>query len=272
MAEENNTKTEVVDTDTVDTPDVTPTETPTNGFLDNLDAAYKDDPNISKFKDINGLAKSYTELSKMLGSDKVVLPKEGENYDSQMDELFSKLGMPETAAGYDLKDIDLSEDGIDTVIPVEEFSKVARELRMTPSQVEGILNFYKEDIINNNAQTQEQVSEQVNQAKVALRKEFGAAYEANMQAANKIFEGHFPSLKGTDLANNPNFVKDLVKLSKSFGETSLGETPKGGALSPQEASAEKLKLMQSDAYTNQLHPEHNAVIEKYRAYLAMENS
>lgn len=275
MVETNNTETtetiiDTQETETTETTDTVDTTSPANSFLDGLDVSYRNDPNINKFESGDALAKGYTELSKMLGQDKVVLPKEGENYDAQMDELMTKLGMPENAEGYGLQDIDLKEQGIDAVIPVGEFSKVARDLRMTPTQVQGVLDYYKEDIINNNAQSAEQVNDAVNTAKVELRKEYGAAYEANMQAASGVFKNHFPSLEGTDLANNPQFVRDLVKLSKNFGETKLGEAPKGGAMSPAEASAEKSKLMNSPAYTNQLDPEHDSVVEKVRTLREME--
>lgn len=240
-------------------------------WLDGLSDGYRNDPNISKFNSPDALAKGYTEISKMIGKDKVVLPSgEGAEYDAQMDELFSRLGMPETADGYGLENIDLSEHGINATLETGDFAEVARQLRMTPEQAKGVLDYYVNDVTSKNAQSVESQNQSVNEARVALRNEFGAAYDESMAAANSIFKEHFPSLEGSDLVRDPNFVKDLVKLSKNFGETKLGKMPSSGAKTPGEAKAEKTTLMQSEAYTNQMHPEHDAAVDKYFSLLEME--
>lgn len=262
---ENNTETEV------DTTEVSPEDTNTEAstWLDGLDAGYKNDANINKYKSLDEFVKGYSNISKMVGVDKVALPQEGENYDSQMDELMSKIGMPENAEGYGLEDIDLSEQGIEQIIETNEFAEAARALKLTKDQAAGVLNYYKEDLVNSINQNKVAAEEQLATDRAGLRKEYGAAYEGNMQQASALFKNNFPSLVGSGYENNPALVRDLVKLSKSFGETTLGETPKGEAMTPADASNEADKLMATPAYADPLHAEHEATVAKFRSLLEM---
>lgn len=250
----------------------TETQKPASGsFIDNLSDGYKNDPNITKFKTVDDLAKSYTELSKMIGKDKVVLPTgEGEEYDRQLNDLYSKLGRPEKPEGYELKEIDLSQYGINEKLDLKDFSEVAHKSGLTTKQVNNIIDYYVKDIENSQRLREESSLESVAKSQSELRKEYGAKFDENMSFARKTFKEYFPSLQGTDLTRNANFVRDLVKLSKNFRESVVGETPDSGTKTPSEAKAEKLQIMQSEAYTNPLHTEHQSAVERYRALLAME--
>jgi hypothetical protein len=273
MDDTNNDTTDVdttVDTDT--TTDTTTDADAGNAFLNGLDVKYQNDTNLQKFTSAEQVLDSYTELSKKLGKDKAVIPQEGDDFNAQIEEYMSKVGMPETAEGYELKDIDLSELGVEGTIPTAELAKVARELHMTKTQVDGILNFYKDDVIANHNTSSEAVKEARDAAKVELRKEYGAKFDENIQKADAVFKEHFPSLANSGLGNDAGLIKDLVKLSANFSEASLGKTNNSGTKTPAEAKADKFALMATPAYTDQLHPEHAATVEKYRALLAMENS
>lgn len=242
----------------------------TASWLDGLDVSYRNDPNINKFDSAEALAKSYTEVTKMIGKDKVVLPSgEGEEYDAQMNELYSKLGRPETAEGYGLENIDLTDQGVDAVLETGEYAAIAHKLGLTPDQAKGVLDFYVGDVTGKQAQQTEAANDAVNEAKVGLRKEYGAKYEENMQAATRIFDANFPSLKGSELARDPGFVRDLVKLSKNFGETKLGDSPVSGTKTPAEAKAEMSTLMSSPEYQDPLHPLHDAAVDRFMALIEM---
>jgi len=259
----------IVDTEVPTDEIITTDSPPETNWYDNLDVGYKNDANITKYKSLDDFAKGYTSQSKMIGADKVLLPKEGDEYDSQMDEYFSKVGMPETAEGYGLENIDLSENGLEQVIETGAFAEAARGLRLTKEQAAGVMEFYKEDVINSITQNKEVATAQLATDRAGLRKEYGAAFEGNMQQATALFKNSFPSLAGSGLENNPALVRDLVKLSKNFGETTLGNTPKGQAMTPADANVEADKLMLTDAYSNPLHPEHKGTVDKFRALLEM---
>jgi hypothetical protein len=103
-------------TETV-TPPVTPTPTPTatpvavrgadtpapqTSWKDSISEDYRNDPNIEKFTEIDALAKSYINATKMIGQDKVVIPNNNSTED-QWNEVYEKLGRPESADKYSLE-------------------------------------------------------------------------------------------------------------------------------------------------------------------------
>lgn len=59
------------------------------------------DPSLQAFTDLNGLAKSYIETKRMVGQEKVVLPK-GDDDAAGWDALYKALGRPDSADGYQL--------------------------------------------------------------------------------------------------------------------------------------------------------------------------
>ena len=69
---------ETTTTETVTPPTAQPT-TPTStsttaSWKDSISEEYRVDPNIEKFTEIDALAKSYINATKMIGQDKVVIP------------------------------------------------------------------------------------------------------------------------------------------------------------------------------------------------------
>ena len=56
-------------------PEVTTTTTTTkSSWKESISEQYRNDPNIEKFTEIDALAKSYINATKMIGQDKVVIP------------------------------------------------------------------------------------------------------------------------------------------------------------------------------------------------------
>ena len=70
-----------VETTTTETtqPTATPTtvaktDTPTSSWKDSISEEYRVDPSIEKFTEIDALAKSYINATRMIGQDKIVIP------------------------------------------------------------------------------------------------------------------------------------------------------------------------------------------------------
>jgi hypothetical protein len=101
---------------------------------------FRSDPNIEKFTEIDALAKSYINATKMIGQDKVAVPNKNSTED-QWNEVYDKLGRPESADKYSLN---VNSD----VVPIDEgsikqFADNAHKLGLNQKQAEGILDFYK---------------------------------------------------------------------------------------------------------------------------------
>ena len=79
----------------------TTTTTTTSSWKDSISEAYRNDPNIEKFTEIDALAKSYINATKMIGQDKVVIPTNNST-EEHWDDVYAKLGRPESADKYSL--------------------------------------------------------------------------------------------------------------------------------------------------------------------------
>ncbi len=95
---------EAVPVETTSTETTQPTATPStvsNGdtpvsWKSSISEEFRNDPNIEKFTEIDALAKSYINATRMIGQDKVAVPNKNSTED-QWNEVYSKLGRPESA-------------------------------------------------------------------------------------------------------------------------------------------------------------------------------
>ena len=87
---------ETTTTETVTPPTAQPTtvakaDTPiSTSWKDSISEEYRVDPNIEKFTEIDALAKSYINATKMIGQDKVVIPNNNST-DDQWNEVYDKI-------------------------------------------------------------------------------------------------------------------------------------------------------------------------------------
>ncbi len=92
-----------------DTPAPQPTQ---STWKESISEVYRNDPNIEKFTEIDALAKSYINATRMIGQDKMVVPNKNFTED-QWEEAYIKMGRPESSEKYTL---DVKSD----VVPFDE--------------------------------------------------------------------------------------------------------------------------------------------------------
>src|SRR5210317_1189976 len=120
------------------TPISSTTEQPTvaKSWKEAISEEFRSDPNISKFTEIDALAKSYINATKMIGQDKVAVPNENST-DDQWNEVYGKLGRPESPDKYKLEvqseTVPLDEN------TVKQFAENAHQLGLNNKQAQGIL-------------------------------------------------------------------------------------------------------------------------------------
>ena len=69
----------------------TPAPQPTSTWKESISEVYRNDPNIEKFTEIDALAKSYINATRMIGQDKMVVPNKNFTED-QWEEVYDKNG------------------------------------------------------------------------------------------------------------------------------------------------------------------------------------
>jgi hypothetical protein len=218
------------------------------------------------YKGPEDLIKAARNSEKMIGLDKLPLPKDDNDVDG-WNRVYEKLGRPKAANEYKLV---LPENADQTY--VQTMAKAMHEAGLSQRQAERLSK------INLEFQTQFQKQQQIaqaakdTQATAALRAEWGAAWDQQVEHARR-FEREF----GIDEATRHKFygalgmaetVKFFNKLGLALTEDKRvgGEGSGFGAKTPAQAKYEidQLKLDKSfmDAYMDRNHPGHAGAMEK----------
>lgn len=234
----------------------------------------KNDPNLTPIKDIPSLVKSFVNAQKMIGKDKIALPGKDAKPEEWV-EVWKKLGRPEKPEDYKLgKPSDLPKDFPFQDKVVQQFSKTAHELGLSPGQVTGLYKWYLQGEVDAWTGMKKDSETAMQAAETELRKEFGSAYEERLEAANKILS-QFGSqelvdqLATTGMGNNPMLVKFLANVAGQFSEDTLkgmgkarfqGKTPAEAA---QEIEQLKIDKEFMGAYLNPRHMGHKAAMDRW---------
>lgn len=216
------------------TPEVTPvapvtpvaTNTPMSmeDFVKTLDEGIRDSKSFSKFTNVQDLAKSYTELEKLVGA-KGDIPK-AEADQSEWGDFWKKLGKPENVADYNIEVPEALKAMDGSFDKVNKAMELALDADLTTSQAtklfKGLFDLEAEGI---EAQTHLQ-SESLEVSKKKLEDAWGNAFDemAGEVQALETRLGVFDAFEEAGLNSNPDLLIALGKLAKDLGETSTIET------------------------------------------------
>ena len=239
---------------------------------------FRQDPNIEKFTEIDALAKSYINATKMIGQDKVAVPNKNSTED-QWNEVYDKLGRPESADKYALdvkSDVVPLDDGA-----VKQFAENAHKLGLSNKQAQGVLEFYKNSMEGTAQQSKVDTETAQVQAEQELRKEWGREFDSNVKKAGALAKANINSdildleLKsGIRVGDHPELIKGFAKIASMMSEDKI--------VSPESDSASKSADIESEIstitnntdgpYWNKQHPDHDKVVQQVYTLREMLNS
>ena len=228
----------------------------------------RNDPNISKFTELEALAKSYVNATRMIGQDKVAVPNNNST-DDQWNEVYDKLGRPESPDKYQL---DIKSEAV----PLDEgaiksFAENAHQLGLNNKQAQGILEFYKNSMEGSLQQNQVDMETAQANAEQELRKEWGRAYEDNIKKAGAIAKANMDAnildmqLKdGTRLGDHPAVIKGFANIANLMSEDKLVSTESENVSQGIDYDAEISKIVndRDGPYWNKAHPDHDKIVQK----------
>ena len=228
----------------------------------------RNDPNISKFTELEALAKSYVNATRMIGQDKVAVPNNNSTED-QWNEVYNKLGRPESPDKYQLE---VKSD----VVPLDEsaiksFAENAHQLGLNNKQAQGILEFYKNSMEGSAQQNQVDMETAQANAEQELRKEWGRAYEDNIKKAGAVAKANMDAnildmqLKdGTRLGDHPAIIKGFANIANLMSEDKLVSTESESVSQGVDYNAEISKIVndRDGPYWNKAHPDHDKVVQQ----------
>lgn len=218
-------------------------------WSDTLPEDLKSNPVVQKYKTQEDMVKGHLNLQKLVGNDKVPIPKD-ENDTVAIEAMNRALGVPEEAAGYELENPTPPEGMESVTFGMDQFKALAHKHSLTPAQAKGIQEDYVGMLTQAHEVIQKSFQDQVNEAKGELKKEWGLAYDANIKTAQLVMNKFAGSEEAFEHINakigaDPVAMKWLAKLGAQFKEGSLGDTPPGGSFTktPAAAKAEYDKIM-----------------------------
>ena len=245
-------------------------ELPKSGnWYDNLGPDYRSDPDITKYKSLEEYAKGNREVRKMVGKDKLIVPGKDASQE-ELDTFYNKLGRPEELTGYNVPQMDVPDEITTAETDMETFKTKAHEIGLTDAQFQALYQMQMEMTIGKYQQGVDQGNSMAANTEKALRSEYGDAYEAKVDGAQKVINTFF---KGQEmhpafgaLSSDTGFVRAMATIAEKLGEDVMhGETR--NTLTPVEAQKEWDSIIGgnhalSAAYFDSLAPEHQAAVDK----------
>jgi hypothetical protein len=272
----------------VDATQATPTATPTpeaktettpvaqpkeqatvnKSWKDSISEQFRNDPNISKFTEIDALAKSYINATKMIGSDKIAVPNVNST-EEQWNTAYEALGRPNNPGEYKL-------ESKSDVVPIDEnavkqFAENAHKLGLNNKQAQGILDFYKNNMESSAQQSKVDTETAQAQSEQELRKEWGKSYDTNIKKAGALAKANINAnvldmqLKdGTRLGDHPEVIKGFAKIANMMSEDSIVSTESENVNAGPDVESEISRITndKDNPYWHKGHPDHDKMVQQ----------
>ena len=229
---------------------------------------FRNDPNIEKFTEIDALAKSYINATQMIGKDKVAVPNKNST-DDQWNEVYDKLGRPESAEKYSL-------NAKSEVVPIDDnaikqFAENAHQLGLNNKQAQGILEFYKNNMEGMAQQAKVDTETAQAQSTQELRQEWGREFDTNIKKAGALAKANMnPEIldmqlkDGMRLGDHPEIIKGFAKIAGMMSEDKIVSTESENVSSNTDVETEISEIMNNKdgPYWNKSHPDHDKMVQQ----------
>lgn len=254
------------------------TTTSATSWRDTLPEDIKASPSIAKFETIEGLAKSYTNLEKMLGADKVVIPKEGDT--EGWERFYKAAGAPDAPDAYGFKAPEKVPDGMQYNPELDSrIATIFHGAKLNKQQAaavrEGLLEIVGQGATESLDASKKAEADRllaIQQGEQALKAEWGTAYDQRGKAAgaaiNKFLSPEtIAALDSAGLANNPAIIKDMYNLGvKMVGEKDLiGASEQSQSPADLDASIADFRAKHQAALFDKSHADHAQRTKEFTA-------
>ena len=246
----------------------TTTTTTTSSWKESISEQYRNDPNIEKFTEIDALAKSYINATKMIGQDKVVIPTNNSTEEA-WNEVYDKLGRPESAEKYSLdaksEVVNLDETAI------KSFAEQSHKLGLNNKQAQGILEFYKNNMEGTAQQAKIDTETAQAQAEQELRQEWGRDFESKVKQAGALAKANInsevldmPLQNGTRLGDHPDIIRGFSKIASMMQEDKIVATESENVDTTKDLESEISAIMndKNHPYHIKGHPDHDKSVQQ----------
>ena len=252
-------------------------QAPSEDWKASLPEDIRDNQLIHNANSIESLAKTAIHAQSMIGADKLAIPGKWANEDD-WNNVYTKLGKPEDAQGYKLE----VKEGTQVDKDIESWYRgLAHKAGLNDRQANTIFQEYMAKEAELKAAKAPPSPEDVEiikgEAEIALKKEWGKAFDTKMNEAKGVLTEFAPkdfdqllTKDGVPLGNDPVFIKTLANIG-NYINSKLGEDKMiGNKQQPQytPADAEKeIAALRGDPrdggpYWDKKHPDHMRTVQQ----------
>ena len=242
------------------------TDQPQTNFKDTIPEQFREEKSLENINSMEDLLKGYVHAQKLVGTNKIPVPNK-HSTDEDWNEVFKKLGAPDTPEGYQYNFKDQEVDSQQ----VSEFNKKAHQLGLLPKQAEGLIKFYNEMNGNLAATQEDQAAQAQLTTETELKKEYGPQFSKRLDQAKKLAIGTLGQdflentyLKdGSRLGDNLSVIKAFSSLADKLSEDEIIKGDGTGYMTAKEIEKEIDDLTQEGSpYWNKTHPNHQKNIQE----------
>jgi len=235
-------------------------------FKDLIPESFREEKSLNNFNNMEDFVKSYLHAQKLVGDDKIPVPNK-HSTDEDWNEVFKRLGAPDTPDGYkyNFKDQEIDENSI------KEFNQTAHRLGLLPRQAEALIKFYNEMNVNQAQSLEEQAAQAQMNTEMQLKKEFGPQFNKRLDQAKKLAINSFGEeflnntiLKdGSRLGDNFQVIKAFSDLADKLSEDPIIQGDGSQYMTAKDIEKEINELTQEGSpYWIKGHPNHNKAVEE----------
>lgn len=246
-------------------PQGTPAETAMGGGTGWADAQYEEVISAKGWSGADDVLKSYVNLEKAVGADKVALPAADSNILEW--EGWSSLGVPKDAADYALA----APEGMaayDQTLS-DDMRSIFHDAKLTPAQAQFVHDKYVERFATEADMAMADENVQIQSWDRELKQEYGSAYEERIAAgrnAVREFGGEELAtiMDETGLGNHPDVVRAFVRVGMQLGTS--GQFKEGDqtgfGMTPADAQEQIAAIRANPALMDPTHAEHKVLNDK----------
>jgi len=236
-----------------------------DNWRDAIPDEVKSDPSFQSIVDVAGLAKSYVNAQKMVGADKIVVPGKHATPDDWK-AVYNKLGLADSLDSYE---IDIPKEGEIDEEMQKEIKETFFKAGVLPNQAQEILKWYVDNSAQQTENAQKQEAAAQEEAVGELKKEWGQAYDSNVQKARMAIKDVDSVelnewLDKSGNGNNPVLIKAFAKIGDHLKEDTIEDGETNKALSPGDAETEINNILSNRVhpYHNKMHANHGAAVQE----------
>jgi hypothetical protein len=227
------------------------------------------DPSLKAIQNVPGLLKSYVNAQKLVGADKVIIPKK-DAPEEDWRAFYQKAGLPDNYEDYSVTLPEVEDEGVKGYF--EEYLKQAHEAGILPKQAEKLVEFQAQYAADQAKEAEAKWERALEEQEEQFKAEEGEKYDQTVFGAKLVVsqfddDGAFTKMVEDDpmFGSNPTLIRFLSKISSHLTEDTFRNQAVSNIGTSADEAQQKLNSIQADyngPYYNASHPDHKRTVQE----------